>query len=41
MKCSCALLGLCDDFMAEPFERFNPPEREQVRAILESVGLLK
>jgi 4-hydroxy-tetrahydrodipicolinate synthase len=41
MKCSCALLGLCDDFMAEPFERFHPPEREQVRAILESVGLLK
>jgi hypothetical protein len=25
--------------MAEPFERFHPPEREQVRAILESVGL--
>ncbi len=41
MKCSCALLGLCDDFMAEPFERFNPPERDQVRAILESVGLLE
>lgn len=40
MKCSCSLLGLCDDFMAEPFERFNPPEREQVRAVLESVGLL-
>lgn len=41
MKCSCALLGLCDDFMTEPFARFNPPEREQVRAILESVGLLE
>lgn len=41
MKCSCALLGLCDDLMAEPFERFNPPERERVRAILESVGLLE
>jgi dihydrodipicolinate synthase/N-acetylneuraminate lyase len=41
MKCSCALLGLCDDLMAEPFERFKPPEREQVRAILESVGLLE
>ena len=41
MKCSCSLLGLCDDFMAEPFERFNPPERKEVRAILESVGLLE
>ena len=41
MKCACSLLGLCDDFMAEPFARFNPPEREQVRAILESLGSLK
>jgi hypothetical protein len=41
MKCACSLLGLCDDFMAEPFARFNPPEREQVRAVLESVGLME
>jgi dihydrodipicolinate synthase/N-acetylneuraminate lyase len=41
MKCACALLGLCDDFMAEPFARFNPPERERVRAILESAGLIE
>jgi 4-hydroxy-tetrahydrodipicolinate synthase len=41
MKCACALLGLCGDFMAEPFARFNSPERDQVRAILESVGLLE
>jgi 4-hydroxy-tetrahydrodipicolinate synthase len=40
MKCSCALLGLCDDFMAAPFARFNPPERERIRAILEPLGLL-
>jgi len=39
MKCACSLLGLCDDLMAEPFRRFNPPEREQVRATLESLGL--
>ena len=41
MKCACSLLGLCDDFMAEPFERFLPAEREQVRAVLESVGLFE
>jgi 4-hydroxy-tetrahydrodipicolinate synthase len=41
MKCACSLLGLCDDLMAEPFARFNPPEREQVRSILESAGLLE
>ena len=36
MKCACSLLGLCDDRMAEPFMRFNPPERERVRAVLKS-----
>lgn len=41
MKCSCSLLGLCDDFMAEPFERFAPPERERIKMILTSVGLLR
>lgn len=40
MKCACSLLGLCDDRMAEPFERFREPERERVRAILESLNLL-
>jgi len=34
------LLGLCDDFMAEPFRRFREPEREKVRAILRRTGLL-
>lgn len=34
-KCAAALLGLCDDFMAEPFHRFHPADRERVRAILE------
>ena len=41
MKCACSLLGICDDFMTEPFERFNAPEREKVRAILESLDLLQ
>jgi 4-hydroxy-tetrahydrodipicolinate synthase len=40
MKCACSLLGLCDDFMAEPFHRFKTPEREKVRAILRECGLL-
>ena len=31
LKCAVACLGLCDDFMAEPFHRFRDPEREQVR----------
>jgi dihydrodipicolinate synthase/N-acetylneuraminate lyase len=40
MKCACALLGICEDQMAEPFERFHDPEREQVRCILQSLDLL-
>ena len=34
-KCAASLLGLCDDFMAEPFHRFHPPDRERLRVILE------
>jgi len=40
LKCSLSLLGVCDDFMAEPFVRFREPERARVRAVLESLGLL-
>ena len=38
-KCSLSLLGICDDFMAEPFHRFNPPERARVEQILQSMQL--
>jgi 4-hydroxy-tetrahydrodipicolinate synthase len=40
VKCSASLLGLCDDFMAEPFSRFRQPERDKVRAVLKEVGLV-
>jgi 4-hydroxy-tetrahydrodipicolinate synthase len=33
-KCALSLLGVCDDFMAEPFHRFKAPEREKVAAVL-------
>jgi 4-hydroxy-tetrahydrodipicolinate synthase len=33
-KCALSILGVCDDFMAEPFHRFLPIHREQVRQIL-------
>ena len=39
MKCALSLLGICDDFMAEPFHRFRAPERQRVRAVLEELGL--
>ncbi len=34
-KCCLSLLGICDDFMAEPFHRFRAPERRRVREILD------
>lgn len=33
-KCCLSLLGVCDDFMAEPFNRFHEPERQRVFEIL-------
>jgi dihydrodipicolinate synthase/N-acetylneuraminate lyase len=30
IKCALACLGVCDDFMAEPFHRFRAEERRQV-----------
>lgn len=39
MKCACSLLGICEDHMAEPFDRFREPEREKIRLILQSLDL--
>jgi dihydrodipicolinate synthase/N-acetylneuraminate lyase len=40
IKCALSLLGICDDFMAEPFHRFRRPERELVRRHLIDLALL-
>lgn len=37
LKCALALMGLCDDFMAEPFHRFRPEDRVRLRDRLESL----
>ena len=34
VKCSLALEGICNDFMSEPFRRFNAPEREKTAEYL-------
>ncbi|MDD4891237.1 MAG: dihydrodipicolinate synthase family protein [Phycisphaerae bacterium] len=39
LKCALSVLGLCDDFLAEPFHRFRELEREKVRQLLERLGL--
>lgn len=40
IKCALSLLGICDDFMAEPFHRFREAEREKVREALSRLNLL-
>lgn len=40
LKCALSLLGVCDDFMAEPFQRFREPERQHVRQILDGFHLV-
>lgn len=40
LKCALSEVGICDDFMAEPFHRFREPERVQVRERLAELDLL-
>ncbi len=35
LKCALSCLGICDDFMAEPFHRHGKPQREEIRRNLE------
>ena len=37
IKCAASCLGICDDFMAEPFHRFRVEERELVKARLKEI----
>ena len=42
IKCALACLGVCDDFMAEPFHKFRAPERRMIaKAMRELVPLIK
>jgi len=39
VKCALSCLGICDDAMAEPFQRFRNSEREQIQRHLQELGL--
>ncbi len=39
VKCVLSLMGICNDFMAEPFHRFNPPERKKIEEALNALDL--
>jgi 4-hydroxy-tetrahydrodipicolinate synthase len=37
IKCALALSDVCDDGLAEPFQRFREPERARVRQVLDDL----
>ena len=39
LKCALSLLGICNDFVAAPFNHFEKVEREQVRKALDSLNM--
>ncbi len=42
IKCALKHLGICDDFMAEPFHKFREPERNRIeQAMNELIPLMK
>ena len=38
LKCALSCLAICDDFMAEPFQRFRPEHRERIESYLADLG---
>lgn len=38
LKCALSVMGICNDFMAEPFHRFNEPERKQIEKALDHLN---
>ena len=41
VKCALSVLGVCDDFLAEPFHRFRDVERQRVGAFLSEFGITR
>ena len=39
LKCALSCLGICEDAMAEPFQRFRPQQRDQVQRALRELGV--
>lgn len=39
LKCALSILGICSDFMAEPFHRFKDPERKKIEEALNDLDL--
>jgi len=38
LKCALSIMGICNDYMAEPFHRFKEPERNKINQLLEDLN---
>ena len=41
LKCALSYMGICSDFLAEPFHRFRSAERDVIRRHLEELGIIQ
>ena len=41
LKCALSCLGICNDFLAEPFHRFRRSERNVIRRRIKELGLFE
>ena len=41
IKCALNLMGICNDFISEPFHRFREPEREKIKKALVELNLIE
>lgn len=41
LKCALSWMGICSDFIAEPFHRFRTAERDMIRQHLEELGIMQ
>ncbi len=41
LKCALSCLGICSDYVAEPFRRFEPPQRQRVQQHLTELGITR
>lgn len=39
LKCALSCVGICNDFMAEPFHRFRQPEHEVIERYVKELGI--
>ena len=38
LKCALSVMGICNDTLTEPFEKFNPPERKKIEQALKEIN---